>query len=76
MAETATALEPAGPITRTDLENKFRNLQESISGTVEDKKQTLLMAAAAGTVVVLVAFFVLGKRSGRKRRTVVEIRRL
>lgn len=76
MANTATSLPPAGPITPTDLEGKFRGLQESISGTVEDKKRTIMIAAGVGVVVVLLAFFFLGKRSGKKKRTVVEIRRL
>ncbi|CAN5756797.1 hypothetical protein BH20ACT4_BH20ACT4_08840 [soil metagenome] len=76
MAKTATGLAPAGPITPTDLENKFRGLQEGITGAVEEKKRTIVIAAAAGAIVVLLAFFFLGKRSGKKRRTVVEIRRL
>ncbi|MDQ3739143.1 MAG: hypothetical protein M3337_08245 [Actinomycetota bacterium] len=76
MAKTETALPPAGPITPTDLEHKIRGFQETIAGNVEDRKRTLMIAAAAGTVVVLLAFFVLGKRSGKKQRTVVEIRRL
>ncbi|CAN5512048.1 MAG: hypothetical protein H0X61_06975 [Acidimicrobiia bacterium] len=76
MAKSATALPPAGPITPTDLENKFRGLQEGISGAVEDRKRTIVIAAAAGATVLLLAFFFLGKRSGKKRRTVVEIRRL
>jgi hypothetical protein len=64
------------PIAREDLEAKFRSLQDSVQGKVQDRKQTLMNAAAVGGVVVLILFFLLGKRSGRKKTTFVEIRRV
>lgn len=63
-------------ITRDDLEAKFRGLQESVQGQVEDKKKTIITVAAAGGVLLLLAFFLLGRRSGKKKKTLVEIRRL
>ncbi len=63
-------------ITPQDLENKLRALQGDVQDKVEDKKSTIASAAAAGGVVLLVIFFLLGKRSGKKRSTVVEIRRI
>ena len=63
-------------ITPQDLENKLRALQGDVQGKVDDKKSTIATAAAAGGVVLLVIFFLLGKRSGKKRSTVVEIRRI
>lgn len=66
----------ADKITRDDLEAKFRGLQDSVVGQVESKKQTMLTAVAVGGVVLLVVFFLLGRRSGRKKTTLVEIRRL
>ena len=66
----------AQKITRDDLEARFRKLQVDAQAKVNDKKQTLITVAAVGGVVVLLAIFLLGKRSGKKKTTIVEIRRL
>lgn len=63
-------------ITRDDLEANFRALQGDVQGTIEDKKQTALIAAVGGAVLVLIVIFLLGKRSGKKKTTLVEIRRV
>ncbi len=63
-------------ITTEDLATKFRNLQSEVQGTIEDKKQNLVTAAAVGGIVLLLIFFVLGKRSGKRKTTFVEIRRV
>ena len=63
-------------ITREDLEAKFRETQSSWQGKLEDKKQTLLTGAVIGGLILLLLFFVLGKRSGKKRTTFVDIRRV
>jgi hypothetical protein len=63
-------------ITPQDIENRLKALQGDVQGKVDDKKSTIASAAAAGGVVLLLIFFLLGKRSGKKRSTVVEIRRI
>ncbi|MCU1361607.1 MAG: hypothetical protein JWN99_2896 [Ilumatobacteraceae bacterium] len=63
-------------ITRDDLENRFRALQEDVQGKVNDKKQTMTSIAIAGGVILLLLMFFLGKRSGTTKTTLVEIRRL
>ena len=64
------------PITRDDIEAKFRELE----GEVDDRKeQAMNLAVVAGVVVVVAVVLVafrLGRRGGRKRTTVVEIRRV
>lgn len=64
------------PITRDDLEARFRSLQDEIQGTVDDKKSTVVKAAVGAGVVLLLLMFLLGRRSGRKKTTLVEIRRV
>jgi hypothetical protein len=59
-----------------DVETKLRSLQEGIEGKVEDRKQTLLAVGAGVGVVVLLLFFLLGRRSGKHRSAIVEIRRV
>jgi hypothetical protein len=62
-------------ITRADLQSKFKELQNDIQGTADRNKSTFTTyAAIAGGAVVILAY-VLGRRSGRKRRNVLEIRR-
>ena len=63
-------------ITREDLEAKFRETQSGWQGKLEDKKQTLLTGAVIGGLILLILFFVLGKRSGKKKTTFVDIRRV
>jgi hypothetical protein len=63
-------------ITRDDLETRFRQLQDSVQGRVEDKKQTLMTAGIVAGVVLLLIVFFLGNRRGKKKTTLVEIRRV
>ena len=63
-------------ITRDDLESKFREAQGGLQGKLNDKKQTLATVATVGGIVLLLIFFMLGKRSGKKKTTFVEIRRV
>ena len=63
-------------ITPDDLERKFRALQGDVQGVVDDKKSTAVSIAAGAGVLLLMIFFLLGKRSGRKRSAIVEIRRI
>ncbi len=63
-------------ISRDDLERSLRGVQQSVTGEVEERKQQVLSVLAVGGAVLLVVFFLLGRRSGRKRSTLVEIRRL
>jgi hypothetical protein len=67
---------PPKRVTRDDIEGKLRELQGDVQGRVDDQKSTLLTAAAVGGVLLLLIFFFLGKRAGKKKTTLVEIRRL
>jgi hypothetical protein len=66
----------AHKITRDDLEARFRSLQTEAQNRVRSKQQTLVTVAGVGSVVLLLLFFALGRRSGRKKTTIVEIRRV
>jgi hypothetical protein len=63
-------------ITREDLESRFRNVQNDLQGKVDDKKQSIMTVVAVGGVVLLVIFYLLGRRSGKRKTTFVEIRRV
>jgi len=63
-------------ITPQDIENKLKALQGDVQGKVDDKKSTIASVAAGGGFVLLLIVFLLGKRAGKKRSAVVEIRRI
>lgn len=64
------------PISRTDIENKLRALQGDVQDKVEDRRSTIMVVAGVIGVVLVVSFYLLGRRSGRRRSTLVEIRRV
>jgi hypothetical protein len=63
-------------ITRDDLERSFRSIQESAKSKVDDQKSTLATVAGIGGVLLVLLVFLLGRRSGKKKTTIVEIRRV
>ena len=63
-------------ISPDDLKNKLQSFQDGVQGKVDDKKNTLAAAGGGALIVLLLLFFLLGKRSGRKKTTLVEIKRL
>jgi hypothetical protein len=65
-----------GPITRNDLESKLREVYDGTSAQVASTRSTLVsVAAVIGALVVLIVFL-LGIRGGKKRTTIVEIKRV
>lgn len=62
-------------VSRQDIENKIRVLQNDLSGRAEDKKQTLVIAGAVGATLIVVLAYFFGRRSGRRRGSRVEFRR-
>ena len=66
---------PAGSITPEDIRAKVQELAGGVQDQVQAKIPLVRYVAIGGAVVVLVAAFMLGRRSGRRRSTIVEIRR-
>lgn len=75
MAKRATA-DPTARITRDDLERQFRALQGEAREMVDEQSNKLITAAGIGALVIVVVIFLLGRRSGRRKTTYVEIRRV
>lgn len=63
-------------ISRDDIERKLRGLQGDVQEKVEDRKSAIVGLAVGAGVVLVVAFYLLGRRSGKRRSAVVEIRRV
>jgi hypothetical protein len=64
-----------GKITKADIEQKLRDLQGDVEGKIASQRQKIIGAAVAVGVLTILLTFFLGRRSGKKRNTVVEIRR-
>ena len=63
-------------ITRGDIENKLREMRGDVEETAQEAKTPILAIAGGVAVAIVVVAFLLGKRRGRRRSTVVEIRRV
>jgi hypothetical protein len=63
-------------IKREDIERKFRELQGDIEHAGASLKSYAMVAGAVVAVTVVGVAFLLGRRRGKRRSTVVEIRRI
>jgi hypothetical protein len=63
-------------VSRDDIEQSLRALHTGVTERVESAKGKLIAGAAAVAVLVLLVTFMLGKRKGTRRSTIVEIRRV
>lgn len=76
---TERATEPAKieqRIDPEDIESKFRELQTDVVTTTEAAKGTAVAVAAVAGVALLLVVFVLGRSRGKKKNTIVEVRRI
>ncbi len=63
-------------INPSDIESKFRDIQGQVDTVAEDGKKKAAIGGGAVAVVLLLLIYVLGRNAGRKKSTVLEIRRL
>jgi hypothetical protein len=63
-------------ISRDDIEAKLRELQGDARDQVASARSTVITAGIVAALVLLLLAFLLGRRGGRQRSTVVEIRRV
>jgi hypothetical protein len=63
-------------ITRDDIEEKFRDLQGGVDEAADQAVSYVLVVGVAVVVGVVAVAYVLGRRKGRRKSTIVEVRRL
>jgi len=70
--------DPATPskITPEDLRDKLQAFQGDVQGKVDDQKTSIAAAAGGAAMVLMLLMFLLGKRAGKKKSAIVEIRRV
>ena len=72
----ATAASGDDRISRGDIESKLREIRGEVDSTASAAKPAALAVVAVAAVVVIGAAYLLGRRKGKKKSTLVEIRRV
>lgn len=65
-----------GPISRDDIEGKFRELRGEAERTTEAALKPLIAVGVGAALIVVAAVFIFGRRRGKSRTTIVEVRRV
>jgi len=66
---------PGGRVTPEDIRAKVDELASGVESAAQAKVPLLRYAAIGGAALAVLVAFWLGRRSGRRRSTIVEIRR-
>jgi hypothetical protein len=67
---------PGQRVTRDDIEQKLREITGEVSDEVDTARNIAVTVGIAGVVLIVVLAFLLGRRRGKKRTTIVEVRRI
>ncbi|HEX4980033.1 MAG TPA: hypothetical protein VFV35_08205 [Acidimicrobiales bacterium] len=73
--------EPSGKpgserVSRDDIESKLREIRGEVDSTANAAKPALFTVVAVAAVAVVGVAYLVGRRRGRKKSTIVEIRRV
>jgi uncharacterized membrane protein affecting hemolysin expression len=63
-------------ITRDQIEAKFRELTGEVTDEVESTRSQMVTVGLAVGVVLVAAIFLMGRRTGRRKSAIVEVRRI
>ncbi len=63
-------------ISRDDIEAKFRELTGEVSSGVESTRSQVITVGLAVGVALVAVVFLIGRRNGRRRSAIVEVRRI
>ncbi|MEZ5343219.1 MAG: hypothetical protein R2706_17800 [Acidimicrobiales bacterium] len=63
-------------ITPADIESKFREIQGQVDTVAEDSKKKVAIGGTILAIILLTIIYAMGQSSGKKKSTVLEIRRL
>jgi hypothetical protein len=64
------------PVTRQTIEAKLREIRGEVDTAARSAKPLVVAVGVAAAVLVVGAAYLLGRRKGKKRTTLVEIRRV
>ena len=66
----------SGTVTRADIEAKLRQIRDTMEPVGEQAKASVMAFAPVAAAVIVLAAYLVGVRRGKKRRAVIEIRRI
>lgn len=70
------AFETDQPVTRQTIEAKLREIRGEVGTTARSARPYAVVAGVVAAVAVVGAAYLLGRRKGKKRTTLVEVRRV
>jgi cytochrome c-type biogenesis protein CcmH/NrfG len=70
------ATETEQPVTRHTIEAKLREIRGEVETTAQSARPYAVMAGVVAAVAVVGVAYLLGRRKGKKRTTLVEVRRV
>jgi hypothetical protein len=76
MTSRSKTADATGTVTRDDIEAKLRELRGEVDSAGERAKGGAVVVGAVAAVALLATVYLLGRRKGKKRTTVVEVRRV
>ncbi len=76
MKNVTTKVGEGATVTRDDIERKLRDIRGEAGEVAESGRNYAVIAAVATAVAVVAVAYFFGRRKGKKRSTVVEIRRV
>jgi hypothetical protein len=66
----------AEPVTKADIEAKLREIKGEVDETAKEAKPVVEALAIGSVILLILLAYLLGRRKGKKKTTVVEIRRV
>ena len=74
-AKDAVSTEQA-PISKDDIEAKFRTIKTEVDQVATDKKNQIIPAVGLAAILIMLIAYMLGQSKGKKKSAVVQIRRI
>lgn len=75
-AQDAVASTEQAPISKDDIEAKFRQVKTDVDQVTTDKKNQIIPAVGLAAILIMLIAYLLGQRTGKKKSAVVQIRRI
>jgi hypothetical protein len=73
---TTTSVGEGGEVTRDDIESKLRELRGEVDQVGQKGRSVAGVVVVFVVVAVVAGAYLMGKRKGKKKNTVVEVRRV
>ena len=61
---------------RDDLQSTLESSQQTLRGQIDDRRQTIVTIAVVVAIGMAAVAYLLGRRSGRRKSAIIDIRRL